>query len=288
VRLSPIRSVETQDPAFFALRQRTGWVFLAWALFSALCLALLGREAGLLLALLALGFLLAFLLLTLYHRLQAEQMQHYWQLEALASLQSIIRPRLPFPPMRLWAASPDFLVIVLRLIRQYQPQTVVELGSGVSSLISAYTLEGNTSGQLISLDHEAEFAQITQETLQAHQLDAWGRVIHAPLHPMTLNGQTYNWYDAAALAPITGIDLLIVDGPPSTLGTGARFPALPMLYEKLNPGAFILIDDAKRPDDSHNVEAWLAAYPLEVVQTLPNEKGAIILRKPPGTALEAP
>lgn len=286
MKLRRIESIEAQDPEFTALRRRTSLIYLAWAALSGLSLVLFA-EAGIVLALIGLGFLLLHTLLSLYHRLQVEQFQHYWQLEALASLHAVITPRLPLPAMRLWAASPDFLVIVLRLIRQHHPQTIVELGSGVSSLIAGYALELNDTGQLISLDHEADFAQITRDNLKAHALDQWVSVHHAPLTPLNLNDNSYQWYDTSALENLPAIDLLIVDGPPVTLGTGARFPALPLLYPKLNPGAFILIDDAKREADYANIAAWLQTYPLELMESLANEKGAVILRKPDTVALEA-
>lgn len=287
MKLRPIESIEEQDPKFKTLRQYTNQIYAAWAVICAVVFVMF-EGVGILLALLSLGFLLAHTALSLYHRLQAEQLQHYWQLEAVASLMAIVKPRLPLPAMRLWAASPDFLVIVLRLIRQHQPQTIVELGSGVSSLISGYALEQNGSGQLISLDHETAFAQVTRDNLHAHGLNQWVTVHDAPLRPLQLNGQPYQWYDTAVLEQLPPIDLLIVDGPPATLGIGARFPAVPMLYERLNAGAFILIDDAKRDADYQNAVAWLQAYPLELVQSHANEKGAILLRKPITTALEAP
>lgn len=53
------------------------------------------------------------------------------------------------------------------------------------------------------------------------------------------------------------VDVLIVDGPPGLTGDWARYPAYPLLREKLRPGAIVLIDDAQRTDERSIVEAWL-------------------------------
>ena len=53
------------------------------------------------------------------------------------------------------------------------------------------------------------------------------------------------------------IDLLVVDGPPGLLRPQARYPALPVLRERLSPGASILLDDTHRADEREIVRRWL-------------------------------
>ena len=64
------------------------------------------------------------------------------------------------------------------------------------------------------------------------------------------------WYDDAVVAAgldaaLQGdlIDLLLVDGPPAyAVGHGlARYPALPVLRDRLAPGATVVLDDVERP-----------------------------------------
>jgi predicted O-methyltransferase YrrM len=180
--------------------------------------------------------------------------------------------------MRLWAASPDFVTLAVGLIRQHKPQVVFEVGSGVSTMVSGYALRQNGSGSLISLEHEHDFMQTTAENIAAHNLGRIARVVYAPLTTVQINGDARRWYDLREVE-VPMIDLLIVDGPPEGTGTLARYPALPMLFERLNPGAYVLVDDYLRDDEYAMVNRWLSEYQLIVVRTLANEKGAAILKK---------
>src|ERR687891_1928258 len=65
----------------------------------------------------------------------------YPQTETLSSLLAVLRPRAPFPPFRGWAISPDFAVLLLTQVLTRRPARVVELGSGVSTLVLGYALE---------------------------------------------------------------------------------------------------------------------------------------------------
>src|SRR5690606_6944595 len=101
-----------------------------------------------------------------------------------------------------------------------RPRTVVELGSGVSTLLTSYALEsiGDSEAHLYSLDHEAQFAGITRSNLAAHGLAGRATVLDAPLVETQAGGETRQWYDIAELESALGarkIDLLVVDGPPA-------------------------------------------------------------------------
>ena len=52
------------------------------------------------------------------------------------------------------------------------------------------------------------------------------------------------------------IDLLVVDGPPAfAAGHGmSRYPALPVLRERLASGATVVLDDIERPGEQEVVE----------------------------------
>ncbi len=270
--------VEEQDPQYFKRRREVLTRWLLWAGSSVIVWAL-AREVGLLFALITLGGLLFDSMLRLYHQIQVENFQHYRQVESVFSVYASVKIDYPLPPMRLWAASPDFLMLSIALIKRYKPSMVVEIGSGVSTIVNAYALREVGQGRLTAFEHEAEFAAITADNLAAHQLSGLAQVIYAPLRPIEVGNQQFKWYDTLQAAAIPPIDLLIVDGPPEKIGRLARYPALPILFDKLSDGAHILVDDFMRIDEHTMVNQWLEAYPLEVVHTAANEKGAIILRK---------
>ena len=106
--------------------------------------------------------------------------------EALFSVFSIIHLRHPLPPMGGWAVSPDFARILVDVILERTPRLVVELGSGVSTLLCAYCLEKNGGGAIVSVEHENEFVRVTAENVRKHRLEQFARVVHVPLRDITL------------------------------------------------------------------------------------------------------
>lgn len=270
-----LRLTEAQDPAFKRLRLRT---FGLWLAAAALTAAAVSFDAAAPVAVLSVGGLILLTMLDLHHQRQIENFLHYRQIAALLNIRDMIEPRAPLPPMRLWAASPDFALLVATTISQHRPQQVLELGSGTSTLIAAYILESLDHGAIISLDHDARFAEKTRQLLRQHHLADRAQVVNAPLTPLdNLNDQP--WYTTDALAALPPIDLLIVDGPPDMITSQARYPALPLLFDYLADGALILVDDYMRRDEHAMVLRWLDTFPVEVVDTFPIEKGAALLRK---------
>jgi hypothetical protein len=54
------------------------------------------------------------------------------------------------------------------------------------------------------------------------------------------------------------IDLLLVDGPPAYAAGHAlaRYPALPVLGDRLASGATVVLDDAERPGEQEVLRRW--------------------------------
>jgi predicted O-methyltransferase YrrM len=205
----------------------------------------------------------------------------YEQIEALLWLTTQYRFRASLPPMRKWAISPDFANLLAGVIRRQRPQTIVELGGGVSTLIAGYALEACGGGTLISVDHAEQFTEAARRQAAEHGLEAAIRFITAPLTPIALGGAIWQWYDPSRLALPPAIDLLVVDGPPQQDNPQplARYPALPVLFEALRPGALIVLDDADRADETAIVARWLAEFPVTQVERIATEKGAVILQR---------
>lgn len=200
------------------------------------------------------------------NELLLEQRVLYRQIEALFALYHGIQLRAPLLGLRSWAASPDFLAIQAALIRQYKPKTILELGSGQTTLISAYLLESIGSGHVYALDDGAEFAKISRQNIERHQLEKYATIIHAPLKSFNIKGENWEWYELATDFP--PIDLLIVDGPPQ-YGKNTpmmRYPALPLLKTFLAPNALILLDDADREAENHVAARWQSEFSLELLR----------------------
>ncbi len=174
----------------------------------------------------------------------------------------VLRPLLDtggYLPWTEGALRPAALAAVCNEIVFADRRLIVELGSGVSTVVLARLLR-ERGGQLISLEHEPSWAGVVRSQLDRESLRDVARLIEAPLEPHPLAVEGASWYPAAAVdqLPETGIDLLLVDGPPG-YGDGmerSRYPALPALADRLSPAAMIVLDDARREGERAIVEAW--------------------------------
>jgi predicted O-methyltransferase YrrM len=199
-----------------------------------------------------------------------EQVWHaYRQGEALQQLFALIKFSAPIPPTRSWAASPDLLLTIADLVRTRKPRLVVELGSGVSTLIVAKA----GAQKVISIDNSAEFAEKTREMLKAHKV----RGVEVRVAPLKAHASGVEWYDTAKLKDLKNIDMLIIDGPPGSKNLDARKPALKELLAKLSPNVVVVIDDVKRPGERQMAEAFAKALPRHTLNILNHEKGTAVI-----------
>ncbi len=179
-----------------------------------------------------------------------------------------------------WAASTDLLGELLRVIVRRPIRLVVELGSGLSTLVIAAALRANGSGRLISIDADPDYAASTREQLQRHGLGEWAEVRIAALREFEFEGVVRPWYDLAVLEDLTAIDVLLVDGPPTALRADIRYPSLPYFWKRLNAGAVLLLDDAAREAEQDIAHRWQRNFPQARHEYLRLEKGALRVTLP--------
>jgi hypothetical protein len=92
------------------------------------------------------------------------------QLQALQRLQATIAFAEPRPAMRVWARSPDFLSGIADHFLTEKPATLLECSSGASALVVARCLQLNHTGNVYSLEHEAECVEKTRSMLARYSL----------------------------------------------------------------------------------------------------------------------
>ena len=200
------------------------------------------------------------------------------QLEALHALQMALGLEKPLPPTRGWAISPDLLVLLANHVLHARPKLIVECGSGVSTIVLARSVKLAGAGHVYSLEHLEDFAAATRDQLEAHGLADFATVIYAPFREYRLGGQSWLWYSLDGF-PDSGIDLLLVDGPPASEIPLARYPAGPLLFPRLNPGAAVFLDDADRKGEGAIVDYWAREFPSMRHETERTEKGCVVLHQ---------
>lgn len=265
-----------------------------------------GKEWGLLAAMTIVGALIAFIsvelallplallvvgscvvvtafVLELYRRLLAqhrELLAEFRQVQAFTGLLQLVEPRAPLPLLRSWATLPDLALILVEKVLSAKPTTIVECGSGSSTVLMAYMLEKLGGGHIVSLEHDAPSKANTDAALRAHGLEKFATVVLAPLKPVQIGNESFQFYDLAGLSDVERIDFLFVDGPPSFMQALARYPALPLLWDRLAPGANVVLDDARRPKEQEVARRWRHEFPQATHELVDTQKGAFVVRKP--------
>ena len=196
-------------------------------------------------------------------------MTAYRQTQALIQLTQLLDFKSPIPPTRSWAASPDLLLTITEIVRKYRPGLVVELGSGVSTLVAAKA----GARKVVSIDNSDEFGGKTISLLKDHKVRGVDVRI-APLQPYA-NG--FTWYDTSMIKDLKKIDLLIIDGPPGSKNPEARYPALAEFKDKLSAKAVIIIDDVHREGERKLAEDFAKGMPNHQLVILDHEKGTAVI-----------
>ncbi len=209
--------------------------------------------------------------------IRTESEQLFAQFQALMGLERRLALPRPLPPLRGWAASPDVLLRLADHVLETPLNCVMECSSGSSTLVIARCLQLRGHGHVYSLEHEPRFAQQTRERLRQFGLSEWATVLDAPLRPQP---QGSDWYSLEALPlNLPPVDLLVIDGPPTSIGAQARYSALPRLVDRLAPTSSIWLDDSARNDEQQILTRWLSEFPEWQQDHISCEKGLCILRR---------
>jgi predicted O-methyltransferase YrrM len=202
----------------------------------------------------------------------------YAEVEDLMALYRDIGPDRALPPMHGWAAGPDLARFLYREVVEQGRRSVLECGSGSTTVILAYAMRLIGEGRVVALEHEPRFAAATRKMLEERELTEWAEVVDAPLTDVRVADGERRWYDTARL-PDGSFDLILVDGPPGGTGPQARYPAVPLLLARMEKDALVVLDDARRADERAIGERWAAEFDGFALETLPHDHGTIVLRR---------
>lgn len=235
-------------------------------MYLALQMARSGREVAAAVTGFALGAAITALLVAIYGKVSAQIGlvlgaidDHHWQQRALTNIRPLIGPL----PLRFGghAVDPVFAEILIHELLERRPRLVLECGSGFSTVIIALCLKKLEGGRCISLDHDDYFAERTRRLLKLHGVEDWAEVRTVPLQERHVNDNLVPWYSSDFEKCLhTGVDVLLIDGPPKHTAPRARYPALPLLRPYLSPDCVILMDDGRRADESWIATEWAREF----------------------------
>jgi predicted O-methyltransferase YrrM len=198
--------------------------------------------------------------------------------QAYIDLIAAFRADSPSLPVNDWSIHPDLGALLIAMFQERRPQTVIELGSGFSTILMGHCLRSLGSGmRLITLEHNPQYYEATLQALQQHGLEDTVSLRLAPLQSYPFGKRMLLWYDVKLLEDIEAIDFLLVDGPPGDIQPGSRYPAMPLLYDKLASKVTVIMDDYHRQTERDIVRFWLQQFPGFQSREHPLTKGCVEL-----------
>jgi len=198
------------------------------------------------------------------HQFKVNSNQIYDRIDALSSIHNLIDLNAPLPIMHSWRANSDYVHDALTDIIQKGKGSVIDIGSGVSTLVFAYGLKKNGTGKVYSLEHSEKYYHETLRMIKTHKLEDYCEIHLCPLKEYTIDGKTWLWYDISRIDfNKDEIALISVDGPPGNTQEHARFPAVPLLKDHITELTTVFLDDAHRQEEKDIAKIWAENYKFE-------------------------
>jgi hypothetical protein len=155
-----------------------------------------------------------------------------------------------------FAAKGDYLEEVARRVVETEGP-ILECGSGLTTILVGL-LAGRRGVAAWSLEHMPVWHARVTERVKRYKI----RGVHVCLSPLR-EYDGFTWYDPPHGMLPDEFKLVICDGPPGTT-PGGRYGLLPILGDRLQSGALILLDDANRPSETEAIRRWGAEADISV------------------------
>ena len=198
-------------------------------------------------------------------QLRSEIAEGKTQIEETRALVALQEPRFSPPlPWTGWSVPPRGLLEILKTVQEFDAPTIVDCGSGVSTLHLARAVRDIGKGRVVALEQDAAWAAYVRRLLERNDLQSWASVVVAPVAEVSLGNRSTRWYALAkdALPADARVDVLVVDGPTGQDGVLSRYGALPYFWNRLSDRAAVFLDDTMRAEEQEICRLWREAYPV--------------------------
>ena len=103
---------------------------------------------------------------------------------------------------------------------------------------------------MVVLEQHREWFEYMQSTLDHLGYDH----VELTYAPLSDYGD-YDWYTPPETLDVSGIELVICDGPPGSI-KGGRYGLMPVMGERLAEHCTILLDDTHRRAEKNIIDTW--------------------------------
>jgi predicted O-methyltransferase YrrM len=190
-------------------------------------------------------------------------------------------PQIPWTD---WSISGALAIELAAYLERSRPRRVLEIGSGVSTVILAAYARRHPADDIkvTTLEHKWAYHRKTERALKELGLAGCVDLHHARLRRQPFNtggfSRSYAWYDVQLQG---SFDFVFVDGPPMKKGREVVYFAI---ADHLAEGWEIWLDDGRRDHESRCVDLWKEQFPgrfSSCTRKDIDDKGVWILRQRP-------
>jgi predicted O-methyltransferase YrrM len=166
--------------------------------------------------------------------------------------------------------SPLAALRILRALQVRRPQQILELGSGLSTLLFAEYAKGQARlgkpiPRVYSVEHDSRWLESARSRLIACNSADFVTFVHAPLTQQEYKHTTFHSYDYSVLSgriSPSSIDFALIDGPPGFRPVDpGRQGTLPAIAKLLRSDCLVVLDDAARQGERAAFSWWQASFP---------------------------
>ena len=175
------------------------------------------------------------------------------------------------------------LAVILNDIIINQRKSIIEFGSGISTLAIANLIKkNNLECNLISVEDNNEWFNYISSFLSRNDLQKNVKIIYAPLEKNNLALENNLWYSMEAINKVLSdeskFSLVIIDGPGAWQPKLrlSRYPAVPFLLNSLADEFSIFLDDTNRKGEKEIMDLWNQKFDIKFEQV--NQTSAMCVR----------
>jgi len=148
------------------------------------------------------------------------------------------------------AANYSLLYLVLRVFRELQPKSVLDIGAGQTSILWSRLFGDAGADRVLTVEHDSQWAGHVEKQI-GHE------ILVSPLEMRQEGEKTVKTYDWAAIRARGPFDVILCDGPHGT-AQWSRYGVMSLVDKTLPADFVIIMDDAERDGETQTVDALLS------------------------------